>query len=87
MDGRPPDSARQRTAHLVRNSPRRDSPAGEKRLTAAELIALIASGESQRVESKKTARWNVHTQQRDASLEHVIAKAIAFAGFLNADRA
>jgi predicted HTH transcriptional regulator len=44
---------------------------------------VIAGGEGRLVEFKQTARWNVHTQQRDAKIELAIAKTIA--GFLNAD--
>ena len=45
--------------------------------------ALISAGENHQVEFKSTARWNVHTEQRDSKIELVIAKTIA--GFLNAD--
>lgn len=51
-----------------------------KRLDASELAA---GGETDRVEFKQTARWNVHTRQRDPALELVVAKTVA--GFLNAD--
>jgi uncharacterized membrane protein YeaQ/YmgE (transglycosylase-associated protein family) len=44
---------------------------------------LIVAGESHAVEFKQTARWNVHTEQRDPKIELVIAKTVA--GFLNAD--
>jgi len=50
------------------------------RRTAAEIAA---AGESDTVEFKQTARWNIHTQQRDEKIEMVIAKTIA--GFMNAD--
>ena len=49
-------------------------------MTAAELMA---AGESSGVEFKQTARWNVHTEQRDPKIELVVAKTVA--GFLNAD--
>ena len=52
----------------------------DERPSAGELIA---AGEGHHVEFKETARWNVHTKQRDQKLELVIAKAVA--GFLNAD--
>jgi len=45
--------------------------------------ALAAGGETDRVEFKQTARWNVHTQQRDPALELVVAKTVA--GLLNSD--
>lgn len=44
---------------------------------------LIQSGESDRLEFKSTARWNLHTKSRDERMEQVISKAVA--GFLNAD--
>jgi len=49
-------------------------------LNAAELIA---GGEGHELEFKSTARWNVHSQQKDPKLELVIGKTVA--GFLNAD--
>lgn len=52
----------------------------EQPQTAAELIA---AGESHSVEFKQTARWNVHSQQKDPKIELVIGKTVA--GFLNAD--
>ncbi len=55
-------------------------PEVEQRRTAA---ALISAGEGHGVEFKQTARWNVHTSQRDPKLELAVAKTIA--GFLNAD--
>ncbi len=44
---------------------------------------LIRRGESDRLEFKSTARWNVHTSARDVRMEMAIAKAVA--GFLNTD--
>lgn len=44
---------------------------------------LIRRGESDRLEFKSSARWNLHTQARDERIEQVIAKTVA--GFLNAD--
>ena len=49
----------------------------------AELAELIRRGESDRLEFKSTARWNLHTQARDERIEQVIAKTVA--GFLNTD--
>lgn len=51
-----------------------------ERAGAAELTA---GGETDRVEFKQTARWNIHTQKRDPALELVISKTVA--GFLNSD--
>lgn len=50
------------------------------RQSVAELIAL---GESQRVEFKSTARFNLHTNQADKKMEQVIVKTVA--GFLNGE--
>ncbi len=47
------------------------------------LADLLAVGESQTVEYKSTARWNVHTGQADKKMEHVITKTVC--GFLNAE--
>jgi len=44
---------------------------------------LIRRGESDRLEFKSSARWNLHTAQRDERIEMVIAKTVA--GFLNSD--
>jgi hypothetical protein len=48
---------------------------------AIDVAALLAAGESDRVEFKETARWNVRTEQRDTRMENVIAKTVA--AFLN----
>jgi len=48
--------------------------------TASELIAI---GESQNIEFKSTARWNVRSKLVDKKMEHVIAKTIC--GFMNAE--
>lgn len=47
------------------------------------ILEVARSGESQLVEFKSSARWNLHTQQRDERMEMVVAKTVA--GFLNAD--
>lgn len=48
---------------------------------ALDVPALLAAGESDRVEFKETARWNVREQRKDARMEQVVAKTIA--AFLN----
>lgn len=50
---------------------------------SASNADLIASGEGQTVEFKSTARVNLHTQQADPKIEHVILKTVC--GFLNAE--
>jgi len=47
------------------------------------IAELILRGESDRLEFKPSARWNLHTRARDEKIEMVIAKAVA--GFLNTD--
>lgn len=47
------------------------------------VAELLAAGESDRVEFKSTARVNLHTGEKDARMEQVIAKTVA--AFLNAD--
>ena len=47
------------------------------------LTDLLTLGESQTVEYKSSARWNLHTGQADKRLEHVITKTVC--GFLNAE--
>lgn len=47
----------------------------------AAAADLIAAGESDSVEFKSTARWNVHTASKDERMELAVAKTVA--GFLN----
>jgi hypothetical protein len=44
---------------------------------------LVATGESQTVESKSTARWNLRSGATDKRLEHVIVKTVC--EFFNAE--
>ncbi len=46
------------------------------------VMALLQVGESQTVEFKSTARWNVYAGKPDKKMEHVITKTVC--GFLNA---
>lgn len=46
------------------------------------VFQLISRGESKTLEFKSSARWNLHSGQRDERIEAIIAKAVA--GFLNA---
>ncbi|MFN8132084.1 MAG: DUF262 domain-containing protein [Solirubrobacteraceae bacterium] len=50
--------------------------------SAIDVAELVDSGESATVEFKSTARFNMHTKDRDPKLELVILKTIA--GFANA---
>ena len=58
---------------------------GEKAIgiSPSSLADLLALGESQTVEFKSTARWNLHTGQTDKKMEHVVTKTVC--GFLNAE--
>ena len=56
-----------------------DGSAGQ----SSTLADLLAVGESQTVEFKSTARWNVQTKQADKKMEHVITKTVC--GFLNGE--
>lgn len=47
------------------------------------LAELLNEGESQALEFKSTARWNVHSGLYDKRLEHAITKTVC--GFLNAE--
>lgn len=49
----------------------------------AAVADLIMAGESQTVEFKSTARWNLRTCASDKKLEHVIVKSVC--GFLNSE--
>lgn len=43
----------------------------------ADVPAMLAAGESDRVEFKETARWNVREEKKDARMEQVVAKTVA----------
>lgn len=55
--------------------------AAARGLGAIDIPALLAAGESERVEFKETARWNVREEKKDPRMEHVVAKTVA--AFLN----
>ncbi|WP_224785994.1 AlbA family DNA-binding domain-containing protein [Microbacterium caowuchunii] len=48
-----------------------------------DVAAVLAAGESDRVEFKETARWNVREDKKDARMELAIVKTVA--AFLNSD--
>lgn len=54
-----------------------------QRPTRATVADLLRAGESADVEYKSTARINMHTGEKDARMEQVIAKTVA--AFLNSD--
>jgi len=49
--------------------------------TSLSLEERIEAGESESIEFKSTARWNMRTRQRDKRMEHAVVKTIC--GFLN----
>ncbi len=51
--------------------------------STSTLGDLLEAGESQTVEFKSTARWNLHSGQQDKRMEHVVTKTVC--GFLNAE--
>ena len=51
--------------------------------STSTLGDLLDAGESQTVEFKSTARWNLHSSQQDKRMEHVVTKTVC--GFLNAE--
>jgi hypothetical protein len=59
----------------------KDGRDASRAYTAVEDI--IKAGESQGVEFKSTARWNIRSQQLDKKMEHVIVKTVC--GFLNGE--
>lgn len=56
---------------------------GRQRPRRTPTARLIASGESDDIEFKQTARTNIHTNSRDPKVEMAIAKTVA--GFLNGE--
>ncbi len=53
----------------------------ETPVPAESVVELLRVGESQTVEFKSTARWNLHADRPDKAMEHTIAKTVC--GFLN----
>lgn len=56
-------------------------PALRRGQSDVDSAALLAAGESERVEFKETARWNVRENRKDPRMEFAIAKTVA--AFLN----
>jgi hypothetical protein len=56
---------------------------GQRPKQDASVEDLIRAGESQTIEFKSTARWNVTTRQHDPRMEHLIVKTVC--GLLNAE--
>lgn len=52
-------------------------------VSGGPIADLLAIGESQTVEYKTTARWNVMAGRQDARMEHAMVKTVC--GFLNAE--
>jgi Putative DNA-binding domain len=56
---------------------RRLAPKGD-----TKILALVAAGESDRLEFKSTVRWDMREQRKNPELERVVVRTVA--GFLNA---
>ena len=52
--------------------------------TDEELVALIARGESETLEFKESARWDMRKNEKSKVMEKIIVKTVA--GFLNAEK-
>ena len=74
---------RDRIAGVVRKGFERLSEHGGSSSDRSSLGDILTVGESQRVEFKSTARWNVRAARRDTKMEHVIVKTVC--GFMNAE--
>ena len=74
------DSRRDRPARPPASQ--EEPPEASSSGSAEDVARLLASGESQTVEFKSTARWNARAGKRDKQLGHVIVKTVC--GFLNA---
>lgn len=59
----------------------RETLAALEEEVARDIPSLVAAGESERVEFKATARWDLHQEKVNKGLEGVIVKGIA--GFAN----
>jgi hypothetical protein len=59
-----------------------DVLSGNEQPPEPDLSALVAEGESQHLEFKSTARWNIRSEAKDPDLEWVVVKTVA--GFANA---
>lgn len=74
---------RQLIAQVTRDGFARLWDQGAQAAAPPSLNDLIAAGESQTVEFKSTARWNVRAGLKDKKMEEVITKTVC--GFFNAE--
>lgn len=77
------DRRRSRMASIVREGFEGLSGTVASASTANAIEELIAMDESQTLEFKETARWNVRAGRQDPKMEQVVLKTVA--GFLNAE--
>lgn len=77
------DRRRKLIADVIKDGFERLSGKTSRASMAGTIADLLAAGESQTVEFKSTARWNLHTRAPDKKLEHVVVKTVC--GFLNAE--
>jgi len=69
-------------ARVIRDGFERLSGEASPTQSESDIAELIAVGESQIVEFKSTARWNIRAEMQDKKIEHVIVKTVC--GFFNA---
>lgn len=62
---------------------REQATGGFREFSGETLQALIAEGESDRVEFKSTLRWNLHTNKPDKKIENACLKTVA--AFMNSE--
>ena len=77
------DHRRDLIAAVVRDGFNQLWESNEPASRPSELTELLMLGESQTLEFKSTARWNVRAERADKKMEHVIGKTVC--GFLNAE--
>lgn len=71
-------------AKVVRKAFEKLSNDGTKQFNSPNTIAeLLDRGESLYLEYKSTARWNIHLNDQDKKMEHIIIKTVA--GFMNTE--
>jgi hypothetical protein len=76
------DARRKLMAQVIREGYERLSGEGGEPATARRPIQeILASDENSQVEFKSSARYNLHTGERDDRIEHAIVKSVA--GFAN----
>ena len=77
------EKRRKLIADVVRKGYHQLWSTGETDKGEGTFADILLAGESQAVEFKSTARWNVRADRQDKKMEHIIVKSVC--GFLNAE--